>query len=311
MRSEQIAFKGQLAHLLHTRLKEIEMSKVWLVTGSGSGLGRAITIKALEAGHRVVATARDVGQLDDLVKSFGPRVIAVRLDVTDEREAAAAVEAGIAAFGRLDVLVNNAGFGETRPFEQVSSDDFRRVVETNFFGVVNLTRAALPEMRKQRSGHIIQISSVGGRSALAGNAAYVASKWAVGGFAETIALEVAPFGVKVTAIEPGGMRTNWGKRAFGNLPRMLPDYDASIGETVRQLEAYWGNEIGDPQKVAQVVVALASADRLPPHLLLGSDALHVALGAEGARRAAAEQWKAVSAWTDVASGGPLPDFPSE
>jgi NAD(P)-dependent dehydrogenase (short-subunit alcohol dehydrogenase family) len=287
------------------------MSKAWLVSGSGSGLGRAITVKALDAGHRVVATARDVSQLDDLVASYGPRVRPVRLDVTDERESVAAVDIAISAFGRLDVLVNNAGFGETRPFEEVPPEDFRRVVETNFFGVVNLTRAALPRMRQQRRGHIIQISSVGGRSALAGNAAYVASKWAVGGFAETIALEVAPFGVNVTALEPGGMRTNWGKRAFGNLPPMLPDYDASIGETVRQLEAYWGNEPSDPAKVAQIVVGLAEADRLPPHILLGSDALQVALGADAARSAAAERWKTVSAWTDIASDGPLPDFPAE
>ena len=287
------------------------MSKVWFVTGSGSGLGRAITVKALEAGHRVVATARDVGQLDGLVKAYGSRVMPVRLDVTDEREGVAAVGAAISAFGRLDVLVNNAGFGETQPFEEVSSDDFRRVVETNFFGVVNLTRAALPQMRQQRSGHIIQISSVGGRSALAGNAAYVASKWAVGGFAETVALEAAPFGVKVTALEPGGMRTNWGKRAFGNVPSMLPDYEPSVGETVRQLQAYWGNEPSDPEKVAQVVVRVAEADRLPPHILLGSDACQVAFGADAARAAAGERWKAVSAWTDVASEGPLPDFPSE
>jgi len=287
------------------------MSKVWLVTGSGSGLGRAITTKALEAGHSVVATARDLSQLDDLVASYGSRIRPARLDVTDAREGDAAVDVAISVFGRLDVLVNNAGFGETRPFEEVSSDDFRRVVETNFFGVVNLTRAALPGMRQRRSGHIIQISSVGGRSALAGNAAYVASKWAVGGFAETVALEVAPFGVKVTALEPGGMRTNWGKRAFGKVPSMLPDYDASIGETVRQLETYWGNEPGDPEKIAQVVVGVAEADRLPPHILLGSDAFQVALGADAARNAAAERWRAVSAWTDVASEGPLPDFPSE
>jgi NAD(P)-dependent dehydrogenase (short-subunit alcohol dehydrogenase family) len=287
------------------------MSKIWLVTGSGSGLGRIITTKALEAGHRVVATARDVNQLDDLVASYGSRIRPVRLDVTDEQESVAAVAVAISVFGRLDILVNNAGFGETRPFEEVSSDDFRRVVETNFFGVVNLTRAALPEMRRRRSGHIIQISSFGGRSALAGNAAYVASKWAVGGFTETIALEVAPFGINVTALEPGGMRTNWGKRAFGNVPPISPDYDASIGETVRQLEAYWGNEPGDPAKVAQVVVGVAEADRLPPHILLGSDAFQGALRADAARNAAAERWKAVSAWTDVASDGPLPDFPSE
>ena len=287
------------------------MSRVWLITGSGSGLGRAITIKALAAGHRVVATARDVKQLDDLVASHGSRVRAVRLDVTDERESVAAVDVAISAFGRLDVLVNNAGYGETRPFEELSSDDFRRVVETNFYGVVNLTRAALPEMRQRRSGHIIQISSVGGRSAIPGNAAYIASKWAVGGFTETIALEAAPFGVKVTALEPGGMRTNWGKRAFGNVPPMLSDYDASVGETVRQLAAYWGNEAGDPEKVAQVIVRVAEADRLPPHILLGSDALHAAHGADAARNAAAERWRPVSAWTDVASEGVLPDFPSE
>jgi NAD(P)-dependent dehydrogenase (short-subunit alcohol dehydrogenase family) len=287
------------------------MSKVWLVTGSGSGLGKAITTRALEAGNHVVATAREVSQLDDLVATYGSRVRPARLDVTDERESVAAVDAAISAFGHLDVLVNNAGFGETRPFEEVSSDDFRRVVETNFFGVVNLTRAALPGMRQRRSGHIIQISSVGGRSALAGNAAYVAAKWAVGGFAETVALEVAPFGVKVTALEPGGMRTNWGKRAFGKVPSILPDYEASIGETIRQLEAYWGNEPGDPDKIAQVVVGVAEADRLPPHILLGSDAFQVALGADAARNAATERWRAVSAWTDFASEGPLPDFPSE
>ncbi|WP_342316668.1 SDR family NAD(P)-dependent oxidoreductase [Lysobacter sp. FW306-1B-D06B] len=287
------------------------MSKVWLVTGSGSGLGRAIAIKALDAGHRVVATARDVEQLDGLVASFGHRVAPVRLDVTDERESVAAVDAAITAFGRLDVLVNNAGFGETRPFEEVSSEDFRRVVETNFFGVVNLTRAALPGMRQRRSGHIIQISSVGGRSALAGNAAYIASKWAVGGFSETIALEAAPFGVKVTALEPGGMRTNWGKRAFGSVPPMLPDYEASVGETVRQLEAYWGNEPSDPGKVAQVVVGVAEADRLPSHILLGSDAFQGALGADAARNAAAERWRNVSAWTDIATEGPIPVLPSE
>ena len=287
------------------------MSKIWLVTGSGSGLGREITIQALQAGHRVVATARDVNQLDDLVTSYGSRVRPVRLDVTDERESAAAVRVAISVFGRLDVLVNNAGFGETRPFEEVSSNDFRRVVEANFFGVVNLTRAALPGMRQQRSGHIIQISSVGGRSGLAGNAAYIASKWAVGGFTETVAQEVAPFGVKVTALEPGGMRTNWGKRAFGNVPVMLPDYDASVGKTVRQLEAYWGNEPSSPEKVAHVVVGVAEADHLPPHILLGSDALQGALGADAARNVAAEQWRAVSAWTDFASSGPLPKFPSE
>jgi NAD(P)-dependent dehydrogenase (short-subunit alcohol dehydrogenase family) len=197
------------------------MSKVWLVTGSGSGLGRIIADAALAAGNRVVATARNVRQLDELVCLYGENVRAVELDVTDEHQGQAAVHAAVDAFGRLDVLVNNAGYGDTRPFEQVPSNEFRQLVETCFFGVVNLTRAALPVMRQQRSGHIIQISSLGGRTAFPGNAAYFASKWAVGGFTEGLAQETAPFGVKVTALEPGGMRTNWGKRAHADRPVLL------------------------------------------------------------------------------------------
>jgi NAD(P)-dependent dehydrogenase (short-subunit alcohol dehydrogenase family) len=157
------------------------MSKVWLITGSGSGLGRNIAEAALNAGDQVVATARNVRQLDELVAQYGANVRAVELDVTNESQGLAAVDAAVDAFGRLDVLVNNAGYGDTRPFEQVPSNEFRQLVETCFFGAVNLTRAALPVMRRQRSGHIIQISSLGGRTAFPGNAAYFASKWAVGG----------------------------------------------------------------------------------------------------------------------------------
>ena len=173
------------------------MSKVWLVTGSGSGLGRIIAETALAAGNQVVASARDIRQLDELVDRYGANVRVVELDVTNELQGRAAVDAAVDAFGSLNVLVNNAGYGDTRPFEQVPSNEFRRLVETCFFGVANLTRAALPVMRRQRSGHIIQISSLGGRTAFPGNAAYFASKWAVGGFTEGLAQETAPFGVRL------------------------------------------------------------------------------------------------------------------
>ena len=162
------------------------MSKVWLITGSGNGLGRVIAEKALEAGNRVVATARDTGQLADLVARYGAQVRAVRLDVTDEEEGKAAVQTAVETFGRIDVLVNNAGYGDLRPFEQTPSEDFRKLVETCLFGVVNLTRAVLPFMRRQRSGHIIQISSIGGRMAFPANASYFAAKWGVGGFTEGV-----------------------------------------------------------------------------------------------------------------------------
>jgi NAD(P)-dependent dehydrogenase (short-subunit alcohol dehydrogenase family) len=286
------------------------MSRVWLITGSGSGLGRAIAEAALEAGHRVMATARDPGQVSDLLARYGDRVRAVPLDVTDEAQGQAAVRAAVETFGRLDVLVNNAGYGDRRPFEQIPSDEFRRLVDTVFFGVVYMTRAALPVMRRQRRGHIIQISSLGGRTAWPGNSAYYAAKWAVGGFTEGVALEAAPFGVTLTALEPGAMRTNWGTRAHAGHEAVLPDYEASVGATLRQLAGYWGNEPGDPEKVAQLVLRLAEADRLPPHILLGNDAIRLARQAEEARAADADQWRAVSASIDFDAGGPIPPLPT-
>ncbi|RDK06697.1 SDR family NAD(P)-dependent oxidoreductase [Cupriavidus lacunae] len=285
------------------------MSKVWLISGSGSGLGRIIAETALAAGDKVVATARNVRQLDELVAQYGANIRAVELDVTNESQGQAAVDAAVEAFGRLDVLVNNAGYGDTRPFEQVPSNEFRQLVETCFFGVVNLTRAALPVMRQQRSGYIIQISSLGGRTAFPGNAAYFASKWAVGGFTEGLAQETAPFGIKVTALEPGGMRTNWGKRAHADRPALLPDYEPSVGISMKQMEGYWGNESGDPVKVAQVVLKIADTETLPPHILLGSDAFQFARQAELARAADADRWQAVSVSTDVDAVGPIPAFP--
>jgi NAD(P)-dependent dehydrogenase (short-subunit alcohol dehydrogenase family) len=286
------------------------MSKVWLITGSASGLGRHIAEAALEAGHMVLATARDTNGLADLVERYGERVRTASLDVTDEAQGIAAVQTAVEVFGRIDVLVNNAGYGDMRPFEQVPSDEFRKLVDTCLFGVVNLTRAALPVMRRQRSGHIIQISSVGGRFAMPGNAAYFASKWAVGGFTEGIALETAPFGVKVTALEPGGMRTNWGKRAQADRAPLLPDYEASVGATTKLLEQYWGNESGDPVKVAQVVLKVADAETLPPHILLGSDAFQYARQAEQARAAAADRWHDFSVSIDMDTAGPIPGVPT-
>jgi NAD(P)-dependent dehydrogenase (short-subunit alcohol dehydrogenase family) len=278
------------------------MSKVWLITGSGSGLGRHIAQAALKAGDKVAATARKTAQLADLVSEYGSRMLAVRLDVTNEEEGKAAIAATIEAFGRLDVLVNNAGYGDTRPFEQVPPDEFRQVIETNLFGVVNLTRAALPVMRKQRGGHIIQVSSLGGRTAFPGNASYHAAKWGVGGFTEAVALETAPFGVKLTALEPGGMRTNWGKRANAGRYSLLPEYQASVGAHAKQLEGYWGHENADPSKVAEIVLKITEAQALPPHILLGSDAFRLARQAEQTRATDAERWKAVSASIDAESG---------
>jgi NAD(P)-dependent dehydrogenase (short-subunit alcohol dehydrogenase family) len=283
------------------------MSKVWLVTGSASGLGRTIAEAVLASGDRLVATARDPRRLEDLVKKYVDKIRTAPLDVTNEREAYAAIQVAADTFGRLDVVVNNAGYGDIAPFEQLSTERFKAVVDTNFYGVVNVCRAAIPIMRKQKSGCILQISSVGGRLARPGNTPYHAAKWAVGGFTESLAQEVAPFGVKVCALEPGGMRTNWGARANQDTPDLLPDYEPSVGSVVKALASYWGHETSDPVKVAQVILRLAVADRLPPHLLLGSDAAKHAADAEATRAGDAERWRGISVSTDFDALGALPD----
>jgi len=282
------------------------MSKAWLVTGSASGLGRNIAEAVLASGDRLVATARDPRRLEDLVKKYGDQVRTAALDVVDESAAQAAVQMAVAAFGRLDVVVNNAGYGDIAPFEQLSSERFKAVVDTNFYGVVNVSRAAIPIMRKQKSGCILQISSVGGRLARPGSSPYHAAKWAVGGFTESLAQEVAPFGVKVCALEPGGMRTNWGVRANQDTPDLLPDYEPSVGAVAKALKSYWGHEISDPVKVAQVVLRLAASDRLPAHLLIGSDAVRFAGEAEATRTADAAHWREISLSTDFDAPTALP-----
>jgi NAD(P)-dependent dehydrogenase (short-subunit alcohol dehydrogenase family) len=261
----------------------------------------------LASGDRLVATARDPRQLEELViKRYGELVRAAPLDVADEGGAHAAVQVAVDAFGRLDVVVNNAGYGDVAPFEQLSSERFKAVMDTNFYGVVYVTRAALPIMRKQKSGCILQISSVGGRLALPGSTAYHAAKWAVGGFTESLAQEVAPFGVKVCALEPGGMRTNWGARAHRDRPELLPDYEPSVGAIVKALHSLWGKENSDPARVAEVILRLATSDRLPAHLLIGSDAVRYAGEAEAARAADAERWREMSVSTDFNASGALP-----
>lgn len=282
------------------------LSKVWLVTGSGSGLGRSIAEAVLASGDRLVATARDPRRLDDLVKKYGDQIRTAPLDVADEKAAYDAVRVAVDTFGRLDVVVNNAGYGDIAPFEQLSSERFKALMDTNFYGVVNVTRAALPVMRKQKSGYIIQISSVGGRLARPGSTGYHAAKWAVGGFTESLAQEVAPFGVKVCALEPGGMRTNWGVRANKETPVLLPEYEPSVGVVIKALASYWGNEVSDPVKVAQLILRLVVAERLPAHLLLGSDAVHNCGQADRTRAADAERWREESLSTDVNANVALP-----
>jgi NAD(P)-dependent dehydrogenase (short-subunit alcohol dehydrogenase family) len=267
------------------------MAKVWLITGSGNGLGRDIAEAALAGGDSVVAGARRTEELAPLVEQYSGRVKPVTLEVRDEQAANAAVQLAVDTFGQLDVLVNNAGYGQFAPFEQMSAEDFQAVVDTCFYGVVYTTRAAVPVMRKQKSGHIFQVSSVGGRLAVAGNTPYHAAKWAVGGFSEALAMEVAPFGVKICTLEPGGIRTNWARRAGQNAPDLLPDYEVSVGSILKLLRSLEGHSEGDPRKIADVIVQLANSDEVPVRLILGVDAEKRVQQAEAARASEAEKWR--------------------
>ena len=233
---------------------------------------------------------------------YGERVKPVRLEVRDEAAAKAAVHLAVASFGRLDVLVNNAGYGQFAPFEQMSAEDFQAVVDTCFYGVVYTTRAAIAPMRKQKSGHIFQVSSIGGRLAIAGNTPYHAAKWAVGGFSDCLAMEVAPFGVKVCTLEPGGIRTNWARRAGQNPPDLLPDYEASVGPIFKLLRSIEGREEGDPRKIADVIVRLANSDEVPVRLILGVDAEERVEQAEAARAGEAEKWRHLTVSTVFEEG---------
>jgi NAD(P)-dependent dehydrogenase (short-subunit alcohol dehydrogenase family) len=278
------------------------MTKTWLITGSTRGFGRELANAALEGGDNVVATARRPEQLSELVTKYGDRVRTVALDVTDAAAARAAVQTALDAFGALDVLVNNAGYANSAPIEEMADDDFRAQIETNLFGVVNVTKAALPVFRKQRSGHFIQFSSIGGRvGGSPGLSAYQTAKFGVEGFSEVLNNEVKPFGVKVTIIEPGGFRTEWGGSSM-QAPPVGADYDRTVGEMNRFRESTVATWRGDPGRAAKIITDVVRADDPPLRLLLGASAVEAAYKSSEARAAEAEKWADVSRSADFPPG---------
>ncbi|QVI30317.1 SDR family NAD(P)-dependent oxidoreductase [Mycolicibacterium neoaurum] len=270
-------------------------SRVFVVSGASRGLGRAITEAALESGHRVVAGARKVSALNDLAARHPDRLAVATLDVTDDDQVRAAVSAAVERFGGLDVLVNNAGYANMAAIEDVDFDDFRTQVDTNFFGVVRLTRAALPIRREQRHGSIIQISSVGGRIVRPGLSAYQSSKWAVTGFSDVLSQEVAPLGIKVTVLEPGGMRTDWA----GSSMRVDPvreEYAETVGAAA-SVSSTKSIGASDPAKVAELVLQIVDMDEPPLRLLVGPDAYRYATAAGRRLLASDEKWGELSVST--------------
>jgi NAD(P)-dependent dehydrogenase (short-subunit alcohol dehydrogenase family) len=241
---------------------------VWLVTGSSRGLGRAIVEGILERGDIVVATARKPGELKSLADKYADRMLLVALDVTSSEQAQAATERVLERYGRLDVLVNNAGYGLIGAFEEMSPEQFSSQISTNFFGVVNMCRAALPMFREQGSGHIIQISSIGGRRGSPGLSGYQAAKFAVEGFSEVLAQEIGSLGIKMTIVEPGGFRTDWAGASM-TFASPMKSYEPVVGAFKKWIKTYSSTEPGDPTKAAKVLFDISRMNEPPLRLPLG------------------------------------------
>jgi NAD(P)-dependent dehydrogenase (short-subunit alcohol dehydrogenase family) len=266
--------------------------KVWFITGTSKGFGRIWAEAALKRGDKVVATARNPSSLDELVARYGPSVLALGLDVTDQAAVEAAVKRAQAHFGRLDVVVNNAGFGLFGTIEEVTATQARTQMETNFFGALWVTKAALPYLREQRSGHIIQVSSIGGVQAFPTLGLYHASKWALEGFSQSLAAEVQDFGIKVTLVEPTGYETDWGGASSVQATK-LPFYDgvrAKLAEIFGAVRRTRGN----PQATGPAILKVVDADKPPLRIFFGAGPLEMIKDEYQKRIANWEKWNDVS-----------------
>jgi NAD(P)-dependent dehydrogenase (short-subunit alcohol dehydrogenase family) len=272
--------------------------RTWLITGVSSGMGRAYAEAALAAGHTVIGTVRNEGDRLDFEQIEPGRAHAVVLDVSDFAAIAPAVARLLQTVGPIDVLVNNAGYGHEGTLEESPLDDLLRQFDVNVFGAVAMIKAVLPQMRERRTGHIVNITSMAGLAALPGIAYYCGSKFALEGISESLAQEVAPFGVQVTALAPGSFRTEWAGRSMVRANRQIADYDAVFDPIREARKAKSGHQAGDPVKAAQVLLDLVDAEKAPLHLVLGSDALRLVRKRNDAFGAELDLWEPVSQTTD-------------
>jgi NAD(P)-dependent dehydrogenase (short-subunit alcohol dehydrogenase family) len=268
--------------------------KTWFITGTSRGFGREWTKAALDRGDKVAATARNVGTLDDLIEKYGDNIFPIQLDVTDHDADFAAVKSAYEHFGKLDVVVNNAGYGLFGAIEEVTEKEARAQIETNLFGALWVTQAALPYLREQRSGHILQVSSIGGVAAFAGLGLYHASKWGLEGFSEALSQEVAQYGIKVTIIEPGGFDTDWGGSSSIHAKEM-PEYD---GLRKERAERWSHNKTGDPTASSAAILKVVDAENPPLRLFLGEFATQVIPQIYQQRLKTWAEWKDVSVAAD-------------
>ncbi|MBP2295493.1 oxidoreductase [Azospirillum rugosum] len=274
---------------------------VWFITGCSTGFGRELARLVLERGWRVVATARKPDTLKDLVAGHDGRGLAVALDVTDQAQVDGAVRAAEQAFGRIDVLVNNAGYGYLSAVEEGEDAEIRAMFDTNVFGLAAVTRAVLPGMRARRSGCIVNISSQGGMIGFPGSGYYAATKFAVEGLSESLSKEVGPIGLRVLIVEPGPFRTDWAGRSLKQSATFIDDYEATAGSRRKQISGYSGKQPGDPVRAADAIIKAVQSDNPPLRLVLGRMAFE---GVTGKLRTTLEE---VEAWKDTSLGADFPD----
>jgi len=279
----------------------VASEKVWFITGCSTGFGRELARMVLERGYRAVVTARDPARAEDIAKGYDERALVLELDVTDPVEVAAATKSAEKRFGRIDVLVNNAGIGYFGAVEESDEGEVRRMFEINFFGLSAMTRAVLPVMRRQRSGHIVNISSIGGLKSFPALAYYNATKYAVEGFSESLALETAPLGIRVTIVEPSGFRTDWAGRSASERKTTISDYAPTAGKNVGNLRQYSGKQPGDPVRAAAAIIAAVESPNPPLRLLLGRAAL------KGARAKLETLKRDFDAWEKTTVEADFPD----
>lgn len=275
---------------------------VWLITGCSTGFGRELAKLVLERGWRAVVTARDVSKVADIVKGHEDQALALPLDVNNPEQVAQVVAQSIARFGRIDALVNNAGYGYLAAIEEGEDDAVRDMFETNVFGLVDITKAVLPTMRAQKSGLIVNVSSIGGITSFAATGYYHATKYAVEGLSESLALEVKPLGIDVLIVEPGPFRTNWAGPSIKQSATRIADYDATAGERRKQTEARSGNQAGDPVRAAQAIIDASLSDTPPLRLLLGKTALELARKKLDTLRHDFDTWEATTVGADFPQG---------
>jgi NAD(P)-dependent dehydrogenase (short-subunit alcohol dehydrogenase family) len=271
---------------------------VWLITGCSTGFGRELAKLLLQQGYRVVATARDETKLADIVEGFEGQALALKLDVTDGANIAEVLREAEAKFGRIDVLVNNAGYGYLAAIEEGEDDAVRAMFDTNVFGLVDVTKAVLPGMRKQRSGAIVNLSSIGGLVSFPSTGYYHATKYAVEGLTKSLAIEVAPLGIKVMLVEPGPFRTDFAGRSLGQSREQIADYAETAGKRRQEAAARNGKQQGDPVRAGQAIIDAISSEKPPLHLLLGAPALMLARKQLETMAAEFDTWEATTLGAD-------------